>query len=342
MKLRGDPDKLLFIVDPQDDFSDACEGRDNGSLSVAGSTADYTRIIDFLKNNDIQEVHVSLDTHSERHIAHPGFWQIWDGQDWRNAEDHNSALRQLSIDENGRIAGKSILDGTVCYFQPRNYNFTPEEYRQLRDYVLGYINVFYNAENLRLDKPMIWPYHCIEGSSGHRVAWELQEFLERWVTHGQDTGPWTKQRILRYHNKGRNNLVEMYSAFSADIPMTERQTRYFQKAAYDGGGTPTFEHNSIGHAQYENYSTNVNTELNVPVIEHLLRNNNHVYFCGEARTHCVKATLLDVMKVVAANPRKYSRQNVELLENMSSPIVGVTDDIAALMRNNGFSVSSPS
>jgi len=30
-----------------------------------------------------------------------------------------------------------------------------------------------------------------------------------------------------------------------------------------------------------------------------------------------------------------------LLENMSSPIAGVTDDIASLMRNNGFSVSSP-
>jgi hypothetical protein len=48
------------------------------------------------------------------------------------------------------------------------------------------------------------------------------------------------------------------------------------------------------------------------------------------------------MKVVAANPSKYSRQKVELLENMSSPMVGVTDDIADLMRKNGFSVSSPS
>jgi nicotinamidase-related amidase len=133
----------------------------------------------------------------------------------------------------------------------------------------------------------------------------------------------------------------MYSAFSADMPMTKELTQYFQKAVYDGGGNPTFEHNSTGHMQYQNYSTNVNTELNVPLIEHLLRNNNHVYFCGEARTHCVKATLLDVMKVVAANPSKYSRRNVELLENMSSPIVGVTDDIASLMRNNGFSVSSP-
>jgi nicotinamidase-related amidase len=340
MKLRSAPDKLLFIVDPQNDFSDACAYRDNGSLSVAGSTADYTRIIEFLKNNDIQEVHVSLDTHSERHIAHPGFWQVSDGHNWINADGDNSALRQLSIDESGNIAGKSILNGTVYHFRPRNYNYTSEAYNELCDYVLDYINFFYTAENLRLDKPMIWPNHCIEGSSGHGVARELQEFLELWERHGENTGPATKQRILRYHNKGRNNLVEMYSAFSADMPMTEEQTRYFQKAVYYGNRNPTFEHNSMGHAQYQNSSTNVNTELNVPLIKHLVGVNNHVYFCGEARTHCVKATLLDVMNVVAANP-EYSRQKVELLQNMSSPIIGVTDDIASLMMNNGFSVSSP-
>jgi nicotinamidase-related amidase len=295
-----------------------------GSLSVEGSTADYTRIIEFLKNNDIQEVHVSLDTHSERHIAHPGFWQVSDGGDWINANGDNSALRQLSIDESGNIIRQSILNGTVCYFRPRNYNYTPvapEKYSQLCDYVRGYINFFYTAENLRLDKPMIWSNHCIEGSSIHEVAAELRDFLERWRQHGDDTGPSTKRRILKYHNKGRNNLVEMYSAFSADMPMTEALTQLLQKAVYDGDINPTFERISMGHAQYQNSSTNVNTELNVPLIEHLLGVNNHVYFCGEARTHCVKATLLDVMKVVAANPSKYSRRNVELLENMSSPIV---------------------
>ena len=132
----------------------------------------------------------------------------------------------------------------------------------------------------------------------------------------------------------------MYSAFSADMPMTKERTQYFQKAVYDCDENPTFERISMGHAQYQSSSTNVNTELNVPLIEHLLRNNNHVYFCGEARTHCVKATLLDVMQVVLENPTLYSPGNVELLQNMSSPIAGHTDDIARIMRENGFSVSS--
>ena len=347
MTLRGEtPSNVLFIVDPQNDFSDSCPNiRPAGSLYVAGSTADYARIIQFLKNNDIQEVHVSLDTHSERHIAHPGFWEVSDtGLSWVNATDENSQLRELRIDENGNIAGRNLLSETpdldILYYRPRHYGYTPQEYATLCAYVQDYIKFFYQPANILKQKPMIWPHHCIERSRGHRVAAELQKFLERWVNREAGTGPATKPRILRYHNKGRNNLVEMYSAFSADRPMTAEKTQNFLKAVYDGRTPPTFDHNADGHANYANHSTNLNTERNDPLIEHLLRNNNHVYFCGEARTHCVKATLLDVMQVVLENPTLYSPGNVELLQNMSSPIAGHTDDIARIMRENGFSVSS--
>jgi nicotinamidase-related amidase len=333
------PSNVLFIVDPQNDFSDASYRRQAGSLPVQGATADYARIIDFLKNNDIQEVHVSLDTHSPRHIAHPGFWDIWNGECWEHATEANSIFRRLSIDVQGRIAGTSAND--TWYFQPRRYGCSDLEYAALLNYVREYISFFYLPANLHLQKPTIWPYHCIEGQAGHRVAAELQEFLDRWVGGGEHTGPATKQRILRYHNKGRNNLSEMYSAFSADKPVTPTDFRLLQKFAYDGPGTPTLRHDSTGHKHYANHSTNVDTKLNVDLIEHLLRNHNHVYFCGEARTHCVKATLLDVMRVVEAKPALYNPENVELLHNMSSPIIApdTPDDIAAIMFQNGFSVS---
>jgi nicotinamidase-related amidase len=298
-----------------------------------------------LKNNDIQEVHVSLDTHSQRHIAHPGFWEVSDtGEYWVNATDENSKLRELRIDENGNIAGRNLLSDTpdldILYYRPRRYEYTSREYAAMCTYVQDYIKFFYQPKNKLKQKPMIWPNHCIEKSRGHRVAAELQLFLERWVDHRPDTGPATKRRILKYHNKGRDNLVEMYSAFSADRPMKAEETLEFLKAAYDGPGTPTFYHDADGHANYTNHSTNLNTERNDPLIKHLLRNNNHVYFCGEARTHCVKATLLDVIDVVLENPTLYNPRNVELLQNMSSPIPGYTDDIARIMRMKGFSVSS--
>jgi len=341
MKLRGDPDKLLFIVDPQNDFSDECAHRGNGSLSVAGSTADYIRIIEFLRTNDIQEVHVSLDTHSERHIAHPGFWDIFDGMHWVNATDNNSKLRKLSIDEHGQIWGTSFVDGSVYQLQPRNHNYKEEEYHILNKYVKDYISFFYKEDNSHLQPPMIWPNHCIEGTEGHKVASELHHFLEQWVNHVHGTGPYTKQRILRFHNKGRNNLVEMYSAFSSDKPITARETLKLTKIAYDGEGIPTFENNSTGHQTYESHNNNMNTDLNVPLIQHLLRNNNCVYFCGEARTHCVKSTLIDVMDVVEAYPDTYSRANVVLLKNMSSPIQTALDNIEGIMLSRGFPVISP-
>jgi len=344
MTLRSERQNVLFIVDPQNDFSDSCPTRADGSLAVPGSTTDYARIIDFLKNNDIQEVHVSLDTHSERHIAHPGFWEVLVGGDWVNATDENSKFRELRIDENGNIAGRNVLSETpdrdIRYYRPRHDGYSDQEYARLCAYVQDYIKFFYEPANILKQKPMIWPYHCLEGSRGHMVAQELQEFLERWVIHAPGTGPATKKRILRYHNKGRNNLVEMYSAFSADMPMTAEQTQKFLKAVYDGHRPASFDHNAYGDANYQSHSTNVNTERNDPLIKYLLRNNNHVYFCGEARTHCVKATLLDVMGVVLENPTLYSPGNVELLQNMSSPIPGPPDDIARLMKKHGFSVSS--
>jgi nicotinamidase-related amidase len=140
------------------------------------------------------------------------------------------------------------------------------------------------------------------------------------VNNDHGTGPSTKKRILKFHNKGRNNLVEMYSVFSSDKPITARETLKLKKFAYDGEGHPTFEYNSTGHQTYESHSNNMNTDLNVPLIQHLLRNNNRVYFCGEARTHCVKSTLMDVMDVVESSRDMYDPANVVLLKNMSSPI----------------------
>ena len=124
-----------------------------------------------------------------------------------------------------------------------------------------------------------------KGTSRIKLLQNCTVFLERWVNNDHGIGPSTKKRILKFHNKGRNNLVEMYSVFSSDKPITARETLKLKKFAYDGEGHPTFEYNSTGHQTYESHSNNMNTDLNVPLIQHLLRNNNRVYFCGEARTH---------------------------------------------------------
>ena len=333
------PSNVVFIIDPQNDFSDKYEGvREQGSLPVTGSTEDYRRIINFIQSNDIHEVHVSLDTHSLRHIAHPGFWSVHNGRGFVDATNENSLLLQLSINEQGQIIGKSQHpEIPPRLLAPRNYGVTQEEYNMLYEYVHDYIQFFYKDGNSHLQKPMIWPNHCIEGTEGHKVASELYMFLENWKRNGQSTKP----RILKYYNKGRNNLVEMYSVFSSDKPITALETLKLRKFAYERGGDMDFLYDLTGHAHYASHSNNLNTDLNFHLIEKLLRNNNNVFFCGEARTHCVKASIIDVMKVVQASGGMYHPAKVALLLNMSSPIADHPDDIANIMRRDGFSVIFP-
>ena len=130
----------------------------------------------------------------------------------------------------------------ICYLKPAKYNYDEDEYKKLEEYVFEYITFFYKYGNQHLKKSVIWPYHCIEDTKGHNVAGELQECLERWV-NGK------RGRTLKYHNKGRNNLVEMYSSFSSDKPISADKTRDLKKFAY-GKGSITLHQDSEGHNSY--------------------------------------------------------------------------------------------
>ena len=85
---------ILLVIDPQNDFTDASYTNHDGSkskfgdlylgkLCVGGASGDYERLITLLDTNgkDFNEIHVSLDTHTEKHIGHPKFWKQYDGND---------------------------------------------------------------------------------------------------------------------------------------------------------------------------------------------------------------------------------------------------------------------
>ncbi len=66
-------------------------------MAVTCASSDYSKIINFIKNNPIDEVHVSLDTHNERHIGHPVFWDRLSANcHWTPADD-TDGLTILSI-----------------------------------------------------------------------------------------------------------------------------------------------------------------------------------------------------------------------------------------------------
>lgn len=64
------------------------------------------------------------------------------------------------------------------------------------------------AENKRFTL-VVWPDHCLLGSSGHAVVPKLHTSLMSWVD--------ARSRAVEYVLKGNNVLTEHYSAMQADV-----------------------------------------------------------------------------------------------------------------------------
>ena len=210
---------IVLIIDPQNDFSNTnnIERKKDGSLAVPNSSSDYVKIIDFIRNNPIDEVHVSLDTHTERHIGHPGFWDRISADGQRTPADDTDGFTILSINAENIISGFHIHRKTTTQYIPRIYD--RESYDSLCEYVYNYLNFYSSTENTEKHNqlPWIWPNHCLEGTRGHNIAQELQTFLRDWERSRQCN-------IVKYHIKGQNNLAEMYSIFSAEKPVSQRDS----------------------------------------------------------------------------------------------------------------------
>ena len=141
--------KVLLIIDPQTDFSDMAKGfrMKNGSLVVPGSSEDYSRMIELIKKENFNEIHISLDTHTERHIGNPAFWEVklTETSEWEPATDDNAGLTILRISAKNRISGFNIRNGNPIFeFRPRCYD--EESYPALCQYVIEYLR-FYSRDN---------------------------------------------------------------------------------------------------------------------------------------------------------------------------------------------------
>jgi nicotinamidase-related amidase len=190
---------VLLIIDPQKDFTEG------GKLQVPGATKDYENMITMLKSvgDKFDEIHVSLDTHTENHIGHPNFWKQTNGSDIPNS------IFILDIDSNDTITGSNILTGVPNVDQTQSIEVVPrQENLDLLKYVKDYLKWFNTSANTHGQRCFIWFQHCIEKSDGHKVANILKTKLDEMGTK------------VHYHIKGQNNLAEMYSIFKAEKPVS--------------------------------------------------------------------------------------------------------------------------
>lgn len=167
----------LFIIDPQVDFTSP-----KGALFVAGADQDMVRLAKMIDRlgSKISEIHVTLDSHQEVHVAHPCFWV--------NSKGENPKPFTL-------ITEDDVVNGT---WMPKNPN--------LRARALNYVKTLKSNNRYVL---CIWNYHCIIGSPGAAINEKVFSSLENWAR--------TNLRRIDYISKGSNCLTEHYSCVKADV-----------------------------------------------------------------------------------------------------------------------------
>src|SRR6266496_2589339 len=139
----------LLIIDPQVDFCDP----QHGALYVPGAEHDMKRLTAMIRRlrNQLDDIHVTLDSHHSIHIAHPIFWKDSRG----NHPPLFTSIRSMDVEE-------GVWTPTV-----------PGLYRRARD------DVHKLDQNGRYALT-VWPPHCLIGSPGHTVFPELFAALTEW------------------------------------------------------------------------------------------------------------------------------------------------------------------
>lgn len=294
--------RKLLIIDPQNDFSPKLDGhRSDGALAVKDANKDYENIAKLINSGIFDEIHVSLDTHTPYHIGHAGFY--------KNANHTAKPWAQENTDFNpaGDILNKNIQGFSI---DPTN----PAGQTQLEQYLESY-------RNHHSGPVMLWPYHCLEGKKGHEIVHELIEPLKN------------QKGKVKYHIKGQNEMAEMYSIFSAAVPPSKVGVKIPYRYKGNVGSAPDYsgipesreandyktKYLSKGVESYEQAKrcVNLEVELNTGLLDNLLGNNSEVYICGEAKSHCVKDSAMDMLKY---KNHRY-RKNIFLLNDCTSPVV---------------------
>ena len=168
----------LLIIDPQNDFCDPA----SGALYVPGADGDILRLAELLsRSGDVfEEIHVTLDSHHLRDIAHPLFWENEHGA-------HPAPFTQIRAPEIER--GLWRASDSIHQARASAYAHALE---------LGGKHLL-----------TIWPPHCLIGSVGQAVYPPLFEALLSWEQ---------KFGTVNYVAKGENPFTEHYSAIRAEVP----------------------------------------------------------------------------------------------------------------------------
>ncbi|CQR71919.1 hypothetical protein SOV_11420 [Sporomusa ovata DSM 2662] len=250
---------VLFLVDPQVGFCIP-----GASLYVNGAEKDIERICNFIYRNleRIDEIRVSLDTHTVFQIHTPGFW----------VNDQNENPNPFSI---------------ITLENVKEKKWRPYAEWITLELIESYLEQLETGEKYIL---ITWEYHTQKGSVDNAVVPMLYEAL---FFYSLMTG-----KEIKWITKGESLWTENYSVLSPEVSKL-----YFKDGSLKIVG---------------NFNEKLMTELMA---------FDRVYVAGEAASHCVKATLEDMLKVIKKdklrmpnNSYDFEENKIYILEDCMSPV----------------------
>ena len=181
----------LLIIDMQHDF---CHPR--GSLYVPGASMDVLRLVTWIYQNQrrIGKIFVSLDTHQSQQIFFPSWWMDADG--------HTPPAFTV-------ITREKIAHGEWSpVYEP--------------DASKRYVQVLEAQGKQEL---VIWPYHCLLGTSGHMLDPDLYTAVN---SHAMVT-----RSSPEFVIKGMTRITEFYSIYEPEIKSSIHPAASFNESLLD-------------------------------------------------------------------------------------------------------------
>lgn len=173
--------RALLIIDAQNDFHDI----PGAALPVPGAVKDTERIAALIKKTNPGVIFSSLDSHHSLDIAHKAWFNKADG---------------TPVDDFTTILADDVKNGKyVARIDP--------------------VRTLKYLEDLEIQgefKHMIWPDHCLIGTTGHALHPVYFAAIKQWMI---DNLKW-----VNYIYKGSNPFTEHFGIFRANIPIKEDVT----------------------------------------------------------------------------------------------------------------------
>mmetsp|Transcript_6087 Transcript_6087/g.9167 ORF Transcript_6087/g.9167 Transcript_6087/m.9167 type:complete len:332 (-) Transcript_6087:685-1680(-) len=266
----SDGGTTLLIIDGQNDFH---PGDERNTLPVANADKDMDRVVALIRRSiqsfstggsdlTINRIVATLDSHHKLHIAHPKFWVNDEGKNpdpftiissedikegkWSPRKDLKLPINRTTLDLN-IMKGGSLKDKIY---------FDSDGNLDLQSYCVQYAAALESSGRFKI---CVWPEHCIIGTRGHCLVDPFNEAISEW---SDATGS-----SAEFVQKGENLLTEMYSALSAEVPISAETS--FNQELFDS-----------------------------------LNKSSKILVVGQALSHCVNNTVRDLLEHMTEEDRK--------------------------------------